>query len=78
MTNITRLTQFYRYMHDRYGRNGILGYNFSLDEIATATHKAFTIEPKAPFKGDKHDGDLVGQLLLIKRHNARTNRSSIK
>jgi hypothetical protein len=54
-------------MHDRYG-----------DEIATATHKAFTIEPKAPFKGDKHDGDLVGQLLLIKRHNARTNRSSIK
>lgn len=78
MTNITRMTQFYRYMHDRYGRNGILGYNFSLDEIATATHKAFSIEPKAPFKGDKHDGDLVGQLLLIKRHNARTNRGANK
>ena len=71
MTNQTRLHQFYRYMHDRYGRNGILGYNFSLDEIATATHKAFTVEPKAPFKGDKHDSSLVGQLLIIKRHNAR-------
>lgn len=71
MNNQTRLHQFYRYMHDRYGRNGILGYNFSLDEIATATHKAFTIEPKAPFNGDSHDGDLVGQLLIIRRHNAR-------
>ena len=71
MNNITRLQRFYRYMHDHYGRNGILGYNFSLDEIATATHRAFTVDPKAPFKGDKHDSDLVGQLLIIKRHNAR-------
>ena len=71
MNNITRLQRFYRYMHDHYGRNGILGYTFSLDEIATATHRAFSVDPKAPFKGDKYDRDLVGQLLIIKRHNAR-------